>query len=107
MSIDKVQAHLATLGYQLDALVRAEEGEETWGELLNAQNAVSASPEKKKAFQVLVEDVFDRFRGLFPNPGLFKYEPQENAISALYNLLQKPKPRGGHSGHHARDSRCD
>jgi type I restriction enzyme R subunit len=92
-SIDKVQAHLATVGFDLDALVRAEEGEETWVELLNAQNAVSTSAESKKTFQVLAEDVFDRFRGLFPNPGVFKYEPQENAISAIYNLLQKPKPK--------------
>ncbi|MFZ2652686.1 MAG: type I restriction endonuclease subunit R [Burkholderiaceae bacterium] len=91
-SIDKVQAHLTNVGYDLNALVRAEEGEETWGQLLNAQNAVSTSPENKKTFQVLAEDVFDRFRGLFPNPGVFKYEPQENAIAALYNLLQKPKP---------------
>ena len=92
-SIDKVAAHLATVGYNLNGLVRAEEGEETWAELLNAQNAVSTSPENKKTFQVLAEDVFDRFRGLFPNPGVFKYEPQENAIAALYNLLQKPKPK--------------
>ena len=92
-SIGKVQAHLTTVGYDLDALVRAEEGEETWVELLNAQNAVSTSPENKKTFQVLAEDVFDRFRGLFPNPGVFKYEPQENAVTALYNLLQKPKPK--------------
>lgn len=53
----------------------------------------STSAENKKTFQVLAEDVFDRFRGLFPNPGVFTYEPQENAISAIYNLLQKPKPK--------------
>lgn len=93
VSIDKVQAHLAVVGFDLNALIRAEEGEETWAELLNAQNALSTSAENKKIFQVLAEDMFDRFRGLFPNPGVFKYEPQENAISAIYNLLQKPKPR--------------
>jgi len=92
-SIDKVKAHLATVDYDLGALVRAEEGEETWTELLNAQNAVSTSPENKKTFQVLAEDVFDRFRGLFPNPGVFTFEPEENAITAIYNLLQKPKPK--------------
>lgn len=92
-AITKVQAHLSGAGFELDALVRAEEGEETWTELLNAQNAVSISPESKKTFQVLAEDVFDRLRGLFPNAGIFKYEPQENAITAIYNLLQKPKPK--------------
>ncbi|OGS91795.1 MAG: hypothetical protein A2Z95_07745 [Gallionellales bacterium GWA2_60_18] len=92
-AIDKVRAHLSSVGFDLNALVRAEEGEETWAELLNAQNAVSISPESKKTFQVLAEDVFDRMRGLFPNAGIFKYEPQENAITAIYNLLQKPKPK--------------
>lgn len=92
VSIDKVRAHLTTVGFDLNALVCAEEGEETWTELLNARNAVSTSSENKKTFQVLAEDVFDLYRGLFPNPSVFKYEPQENAITALYNLLQKPKP---------------
>ncbi|WP_024539803.1 type I restriction endonuclease subunit R [Comamonas badia] len=92
-AIGKVQAHLHAVGYDLAALVRAEEGEETWAELLKAQNALSTSAEAKKTFQVLAEDVFDRFRGLFPHPGLFAYEPQDNAIAALYNLLQKPKPK--------------
>lgn len=92
-AIDKVQAHLAGLGYALDALVNAKKGEPAWHQLLLAQKAVSTSPEAKKTFQVLAEDVFDRYRGLFPNPGVFAWEPQENAISALYNLLQKPKPQ--------------
>lgn len=92
-AISKVQTHLLNFGYDLNELIRAEEGEETWDELLIAQNALSKSLESKKTFQVLAEDVFDRFRGLFPNPGVFTYEPQENAISAIYNLLQKPKPK--------------
>lgn len=91
-AIDKVQAHLDTVGYVLNALVQAEQGAQTWKQLLLAQKAVSTSPETKKTFQVLAEDVFDRYRGLFPNPGIFKFEPQENAITALYNLLQRPKP---------------
>lgn len=92
-SISKVQAHLSTVGFDLNVLVHAEEGEESWAALLKAQNALSTSAENKKTFQVLAEDVEDRFRGLFPNPGVFKYEPQESAISAIYNLLQKPKPK--------------
>lgn len=92
-AIGRVEAHLTTVGYGLNDLVRAEQGEETWAELLKAQRALSHSPETKKTFQVLAEDVFDRYRGLFPLEGLFKYEPQENAISAIYNLLARPKPK--------------
>lgn len=92
-AIGRVVAHLATVGYALNDLVRAEQGEETWDELLKAQRALSHSPETKKTFQVLAEDVFDRYRGLFPLEGLFQYEPQENAVSAIYNLLARPKPK--------------
>lgn len=42
---------------------------------------------------MLAEDVEDHFRGLFPNPSVFKFEPHESAISAIYNLLQKPRPK--------------
>ena len=92
-AIGKVQAHLSKVGFDLNVLAQAEEGEESWAALLNAQNAVCTSQENKKTFKVLAEDVEDRFRGLFPNPGVFKYEPQESAISAIYNLLQKPKAK--------------
>jgi type I restriction enzyme, R subunit len=61
--------------------------------LLDAQNAVSRSAESKKTFLVLAENMADRFRGLFPHSGLFTYEPEDSAIGALYNLLQKPKPK--------------
>lgn len=92
-AIGKVEAHLQSAGYALADLVQAEAGEEALTELLTAQRALSVTPETKKTFQVLAEDVFDRFRGLFPLEGLFKYEPQESAIAAIYNLLARPKPK--------------
>jgi len=94
-AIEQVRAHLNSVNFDLDVLIKAREGEENWQALLDAQNAVSKSAETKKTFLVLAEDVADRFRGLFPHPGLFEYEPQESAISALYNLLQKPRPKVG------------
>ena len=89
-AIARVEANLISVGYKLDVLIQAQEGNDSWEQLLVARNAISKTEETKKTFLVLAEDVFDRFRGLFPNQGLFKYEPQENAIAAIYNLLQKP-----------------
>ncbi|MDD4881224.1 MAG: HsdR family type I site-specific deoxyribonuclease, partial [Gallionellaceae bacterium] len=88
-AIAKGRAHLAGLGYALERLIEAE-GFDKQQELLLAENAVCRSPESKKTFQVLVEDIEDRFRGLFPNPGLFAHDAEENALSAIYNRLQKP-----------------
>ncbi len=90
-AIFKVQAHLTSAGFDLEDLVQAKEGEERWQALLDAQNALSVSAEIKKTFQVLAEDVADRYRGLFPRDELHQYEPQESAIAAIYNMLQKPK----------------
>ena len=92
-AINKVRSHLQAVNFDLDTLIHAREGQESWQALLDAQNAVCQSAETKKTYLVLAEDVADCFRGLFPNPGLFAYEPEESAISALYNLLQKPKPK--------------
>ncbi len=88
-AITRGRAHLTGLGYELDALIDAK-GFEKQQELLLAVNAVCRSPESKKTFQVLVEDLEDRFRGLFPNPGLFALDAEENALAAIYNRLRKP-----------------
>ena len=88
-SVARGRAHMVGLGYDLDCLIKAE-GFAKHQELLLAENAVCRSAESKKTFQVLVEDIEDRFRGLFPNPGLFKHDADENALSAIYNRLQKP-----------------
>jgi type I restriction enzyme R subunit len=37
---------------------------------------------------VIVEDVQARHRGLFPHPGLFDFDAEESAVTAIYNKLQ-------------------
>lgn len=92
-TIEKVKLHLTHVGFSLDDLMNAPKGEKNWEILLQAQNALSQSLEDKKTFQILADDMFDSYQGLFPNPALFQYEPEQNAISAIYNLLKKPKPK--------------
>ena len=87
-SILKARLHLQSVGYDLDKLIDAE-GFDKQQELLLAENAICCDEESKKTYQVLSEDIADRFRGLFPNAGLFDYDAEENAITAIYNRLQK------------------
>lgn len=87
-AILKARMHLLGVGYDLDKLIEAE-GFDKQHELLLAENAVCCNEESKKTYQVLCEDIADRFRGLFPNAGLFDYDEEENAITAIYNRLQK------------------
>ncbi len=88
-AIDKVEKHLEGAGFALQTLIEAESGEPKWQALLSAREALSVSAEVKKTFQVLAEDVADRYRGLFPMAGLRAFEPQGSAITAIYNELNK------------------
>jgi len=97
-AIQKVDAHLASVGFHLNELAHSAPGEPRLQLLCAAEEALSACAETKKTFQVLAEDVADRFHGLFPHEGLFTYEPQESAISAIYGQLQKPRGKVDVSG---------
>jgi len=96
-AILKARMHLMGVGYDLYKLIEAE-GFDKHQELLLAENAVCCDEESKKTYQVFCEDIADRFRGLFPNAGLFNYDEEENALTAIYNRLQKPSGKVDISG---------
>ncbi|MEY3201275.1 MAG: Type restriction-modification system restriction subunit [Pseudomonadota bacterium] len=78
---------LTGLGYDLDALIAAK-GFDKQQQILVAVNLLCVSDERRKTYQVIVEDVQARHRGLFPHPGLFDFDTQESAVTAIYNKLQ-------------------
>ncbi|KAF0218351.1 MAG: hypothetical protein FD174_2968 [Geobacteraceae bacterium] len=89
-SIRGVQDYLAGFGFNLDELIAAS-GFDKQALILRAVNTVSETDERRKTFEVMVEDVSARLRGIFPHPGLYEYDWQENAISAIYNRLQESR----------------
>ncbi|WP_295388863.1 HsdR family type I site-specific deoxyribonuclease [uncultured Thiodictyon sp.] len=86
-SLKQARDYLAGLGFALDALIAAQ-GFEKQGLILTAVNLLCESDERRKTYQVIVEDVQARHRGLFPNPGLFDYDAQASAIAAVYNKIE-------------------
>lgn len=86
-SLKQARDYLAGLGFDLDALIAAQ-GFDKQGLILTAVNLLCESDGCRKTWQVIVEDVQARYRGLFPNAGLFDYDAEEGAIVAIYNKLQ-------------------
>ena len=86
-SLRQARNYLGDLSFDLDALVAAQ-GFEKQGLILTAVNLLCENDERRKTYQVIVEDVQARHRGLFPHPGLFAYDGDESAIIAVYNKLQ-------------------
>ncbi len=89
-SLKQAREHLAGMGFDLDALIAAK-GFAKQELLLTAVNLLSESIERRKTYQVIVEDIQARYRALFPNPGLFAHDVEEGAISAIYNKLQEAR----------------
>lgn len=77
---------LTDLGFDLDVLIAAK-GFDKQQRILQAVNLLCESDERRKTFQVIVEDVQARHRGLFPHPGLFDFDAEESAVTAIYNKL--------------------
>jgi len=89
-SIRTAQEFLTACGFNLDELIAAT-GFDKQALILRGVNAVCKTDERHKTFEVMADDIADRFRGLFPNAGLHAYDRQENAISAIYNRLQESR----------------
>ena len=86
-SLQVARDFLSDLGFDLEALIAAR-GFDKQACLLNAVNLLCESDERRKTYQVIVEDIQARNRGLFPNPGLFEHDAQESALTAIYSKLQ-------------------
>ena len=78
---------LSDLGFDLDTLIAAS-GFDKQRQILVAVNLLCESDERRKTYQVIVEDVQARHRGLFPHAGLFEFDTIESAINAIYNKLR-------------------
>ena len=86
-SLKAARDFLADFGFDLDTLIAAR-GFDKQQQILIATNLLCESDARRKTYQVIVEDVQVRHRGLFPHPGLFEFDAQESAVTAIYNKLQ-------------------
>lgn len=75
------------MGFDLGGLIAAG-GFAKQKQILTAVNLLCETDERRKTYEVIVEDIQGRHRGLFPHPGLFAHDAEENAVGAIYNKLQ-------------------
>lgn len=86
-SLKQAKAFLGDLGFELDDLIAAS-GFPKQKQILTAVNLLCETDERRKTYEVIVEDIQARHRGLFPHPGLFAHDAEESAVSAIYNKLR-------------------
>ncbi|MBQ0935467.1 type I restriction endonuclease subunit R [Ideonella paludis] len=86
-SLLQARRFLEGLGVALEAVIEAK-GFAKQGLLLDAVNTLAINVERRKTYEVYVDDIQSRYRALFPNPGLFEHDAVEGALAAIYNKLQ-------------------
>jgi len=92
-SIARARAYLLENGYALQDLMAAQAADfEISTQLHKAREALSATAEVKKTFEVLAQDVEERRLNLFPHECLARHSAEEAAIAAIHNLLQRRGP---------------
>lgn len=96
-SLQHGREFLGDLGFDVDELIAAE-GFDKQKRILEAINLLAVSDERRKTYQVIVEDIQERRRSLFPNPGLFEHDSADAALGAIYNKLNEARTTSDISG---------
>ena len=72
-------------------LAKAIEAEGTWKikAILDGVNAVCLNDETRNKFGVLAREVFKKYKALIPKPEIYEFQPQRDAINAIYAVIHR------------------
>ncbi|NUO00207.1 MAG: type I restriction endonuclease subunit R [Saprospiraceae bacterium] len=74
--------------YDLDTAINAE-GVWKIKAIELGVNAVCLNDESRNKFGVLAREVFKKFKSLFPDTSIYAYQPQRDAINAIYAVIYR------------------
>ncbi len=87
-AIEEAEKHLLGLGFDVRRL-RGARGFDRIEALRDAVDAVYASDEDKRRFEIIARQVFDRFKALLMEPGALAYAERHDHIESIYKKLQE------------------
>ena len=85
-AIEAAEAHLRGLGFDPATLVGSDGFDRIKG-LKDAVEAVYSSDEAKRRFEILVRQVFVRFKALLMEPTAYEYAERRDNLEAIYKKL--------------------
>lgn len=89
-SIKLTKKYLKESGFNLDELIKAD-GFKKIALIKDAEEAVYATEEVKKKFEILARDVQNKYKSCLFMEGIDELLPECNAIKAIYNKIQDNK----------------
>ncbi len=88
LAIKTVRDDLTSKNFDLDSLINASPMEK-FGKLNEAAEVICLNETTRTTFEMLARDVFRKYKALFPEPEAKKHTKANNAIEAIYNLLNQ------------------
>jgi type I restriction enzyme, R subunit len=74
--------------YDIDSAIHSE-GVWKIKAIQDGVNAVCLNDETRNKFGVLAREVFKKFKALFPDPAIYAFQPQRDAINAIYAVIHR------------------
>ncbi len=87
-AIEAAEAHLHVLGFDVSRLNDAR-GFDKIEAVRDAVNALYASDEAKRRFEIMARQVFARFKALLMEPSAFAYAERHDNIDTIYKKLEE------------------
>ena len=88
IAIEETIKHLGSLGFDLESLKNASPMLRI-SKLQEAENCVCLNETSRATFEVIAQNVFRKYKALFPEPQAKSHTKDHNAIEAIYKQLNK------------------
>ncbi|KAA0913105.1 type I restriction endonuclease subunit R [Psychrobacter sp. ANT_WB68] len=88
IAIEETIKHLGSLGFDLESLKNASPMLRI-SKLQEAENCVCLNEKSRATFEVMAQNVFRKYKALFPEPQAKSHTKDHNAIEAIYKQLNK------------------
>ncbi|ABE76140.1 type I restriction endonuclease subunit R [Psychrobacter cryohalolentis] len=88
IAIEETIKHLGSLGFDLESLKNASPMLRI-SKLQEAENCVCLNETSRATFEVMAQNVFRKYKALFPEPQAKSHTKDHNAIEAIYKQLNK------------------
>lgn len=88
VAIEETIKHLGSLGFDIESLKNASPMVRI-SKVKEAENCVCLNEKSRATFEVMAQNVFRKYKALFPEPQAKAHTKDHNAIEAIYKQLNK------------------
>lgn len=88
VAIEETIKHLGSLGFDIESLKNASAMVRI-SKVQEAENCVCLNEKSRATFEVMAQNVFRKYKALFPEPQAKSHTKDHNAIEAIYKQLNK------------------